>query len=256
MLIDDRDGSRELVFVHPLDEMGVLCRLTCDGCAKHAGPQAIGDVSIVGNGPSGSIVSIGVEAKSVTDLIDAERTGRLGDQIKAIIDHYDVRWLLTYGQYRATKWNGLEVFRSGRWRKETQGGRDVPFGYLESALLTIDQAGVSHKHVHDEEQAAAWLGCLERWWSKPWDQHKLFHRFNRASAPGLIPELTPYMSARMEVAACLPGIGWEKATAAACSFKSVREMINADISQWQDVPGIGKGIARAVVQHVSMEEEL
>lgn len=237
MIIDDRAGSRELVLIPPLDEIACLSRLES------------GDVAITGNGPTG-LLSVGVEVKSVGDLLQSEGNGRLRDQFESMLKAYDVNWLLTYGQYRAGPGNRLEIMR-GRWRTHRIGSHDVPYGYLEGVLLTANVAGISHKHVYDEEQAAAWLAVLERWWEKPWTKHRSFHKFNRAGDHGILPDIAPDMLQRMRIAADLPGVGWERALAAAVSFPSVREMVNATESEWCDVPGIGKVIAKQIVRAVS-----
>lgn len=237
MIVDDRAGSRELVMIPPLDKCTMLSRLDS------------GDVSITGNGPIG-LLSVGVEVKSVGDLLQSEGNGRLRDQLEAMLRAYDVSWLLTHGSYRAGPFNRLEIMR-GRWRTHRVGGRDVPFGYLEGALLTANAAGVSHKHVYDEEQVAAWLAVLERWWDKPWDKHRSFHKFNRAADQSIMPDIAPDMLQRMRIAADLPGVGWERALAAAVSFPSVKSMINATEREWCDVPGIGKVIAKQIVRAVS-----
>ena len=237
MIVDDRAGSRELVFISPLDEIACLSRLEA------------GDVSITGNGPTG-LLSIGVEVKSVDDLLQSEGNGRLRDQLESMLKAYDVNWLLTYGQYRAGPFNRLEIMR-GRWRTHRIGKHDVPYGYLEGTLLTANVAGISHKHVYDEEQAAAWLAVLERWWDKPWGKHRAFHKFNRAGDQSVIPDIAPDVLQRMRIAADLPGVGWERALAAAVSFPSVKSMINATEREWCDVPGIGKVIAKQIIRAVS-----
>ena len=240
MIIDDRDGSREFALTYPLSELAVLSRLES------------GDVSITGNGPDDSILAVGVEVKSLSDLLQSMANGRLGDQLTQLTSAYDQSWLLTYGEYRAHPGSGdLQVARGQRWRSESRAGRPLPVGYLEGALLTYTAAGVHHKHVEDEVQAAFWLACLEKWWYKPWSEHRAFHKFNRAGDLSIIPDIAPDMLQRMRIAADLPGVGWERALAAAVSFTSVRAMINATESQWCDVPGIGKVIARAIVRAVS-----
>lgn len=240
MIIDDRDGSKELVFVSPLDELACLSRLEA------------GDVSITGNGPDERTLAIGVEVKSIADLLQSEANGRLQAQLSGMLRAYDQCWLLTYGSYRGQPGTGaLQVERGQRWRTERQGGRDIPIGYVEGALLTYNVAGVYHKHVTDEQQAAFWLACLERWWEKPWSKHKSFHKFNRAGDLGVMPDIAPDMLQRMRIAADLPGVGWERAFAAAVSFPSVRSMINASEHEWCQVPGIGKVIAKSIVRAVS-----
>lgn len=238
MIIDDRAGSRELVFIPPLDELACLSRLEA------------ADVAITGNGPVG-VVSVGIEVKSVTDLLQSEGNGRLRDQLEGMLRAYDVCWLLTYGEYRAGPCNRLEIVRGSRWRTHRVGKHDVPYGYLEGVLLTANTAGISHKHVNDENQVAAWLACLERWWDKPWAKHRSFHKFNRAGGMSVVPDLAPDILQKMRIAADLPGVGWERALAAAASFPSVKAMINASEQEWCDVPGIGKVIAKQIVRAVS-----
>jgi len=246
MIIDARAGSCELLLIKPLDELAI------------GGYLDSGDVSIAGNGPNESVLAVGVEVKSIWDFLASMESGRLSGaegQLSRMAKDYDERWILTHGHYRSGPFNRLEVQRGGRWRTHRMGSRDVPFGYVEGAFLTYTAAGFHHKHVSDEEQAAAWLACLERWWSKDWEEHKAFHKINRAnqqaSAASLIPDITPDELQRMRVAADLPGIGWERALAAATYFNSVRSMINASEEEWSKVQGIGKVLAKAIVRAVS-----
>lgn len=127
----------------------------------------------------------------------------------------------------------------------------MPYSYLEGMLLTANAAGVSHKHVETEEQAAAWLAVLEHWWSKEWSEHKAFRKSLKCAVPGIIPDVQPDMLNRMRVAAQLPGVGWDKALAAAVWFPSVRAMVNATEREWEQVPGVGRVIARQIVRTVS-----
>ena len=60
------------------------------------------------------------------------------------------------------------------------------------------------------------------------------------SAPSLI----------REVASKLPGIGWERSLAIEEKFNSIRDMINADEQQWQEVDGIGKILAKRITEAV------
>ena len=245
MVIDDRVGSRELALIYPLSEIAMVSRLECSGCSKHSTVQAIGDVAMVGNGPDGNI-AIGIEVKQMSDLISSQLTGRLGDQLRALVDHYDESWILTYGRYRAGVGGRLELWRGERWRTHPLGPSYMPYSYIEGFLLTAKQAGVTHKHVETEEQAATWLTVLENWWSKDWSEHKAFHRFNKSATPGIIPDVSPDMHQRMRIAAELPGVGWGKALAAAVTFPSVKAMINATEREWCEVPGIGPVIAKSI----------
>jgi hypothetical protein len=239
MIIDDRAGSLELAMIPPLDEIAMVSRLES------------GDVSITGNGPDRRIMAIGVEVKSMSDLLQSLSTGRVQDQLGRMLEAYDVCWLLTYGHYISGPFNNLQVWRGGRWHNEKQGGRSLPFGYVESFLLSAGVSGVAHKHVQDENQAAAWLAVLERWWSKEWSEHRAFNKFNRSGELGLVPDIGAERLRGMRVAADLPSIGWAKAEAATGHFPSIRAMMNAGADEWAKVEGVGKVIAKAVVTAIN-----
>lgn len=236
VLIDDRAGSADLVKYPPLDKLGVLTRLDS------------ADIAFSGNGPDGAVL-VGVEVKSVWDLLSSSNTGRLqGTQIPAMLKEYDVSWLLSHGVYRASARDyGLLVQRRGRWKQFSIGSRPVPYGYLESLLIDVVLTGVKVKHVLDIREAATWIGVLYRWWSKPWGKHKGMRTFDRSREVSLMPGVDGGMLVRARVAAQLPGLGFERAVAAARYFPSIADMMNATAKEWAEVPGIGKVIADAAV---------
>lgn len=236
LMIDDRAGSCELVRYEPVRSLGELCRLDS------------GDVALAGNGPDGATL-IGVEVKSIWDLVSSMNTGRLqATQLPALVETYEVPWLLYYGSYRAGRDNRLEI-RSGKgWREFRLGTRPVPYGYLESFLFDCSSLGVRIKHAYDIEEACAWLGVLHRWWSKPWTAHKGMRTLDHSHDLGLMPEMDGPTRLRAKVAAQLPGVGFERALAAANHFESVCSMVCADADEWAKVSGIGKVIAKAVVE--------
>jgi ERCC4-type nuclease len=168
-----------------------------------------------------------------------------------MLEDYDVSWLLYYGLYRPGLKDGALQLRRGRaWKSYKLGKRAVPYGYVESFLLTLTSAGLHVKHVADAREAAAWLGVLHRWWSKSWSQHRGLRTFDQSRDVSLMPGMDSHTHLRARVAAQLPGVGFERAVAAANHFGSVRELINAGPADWEGVPGIGKVIARVVKEAV------
>lgn len=246
MIIDDRAGSKELARLRPLADICCLSRLDS------------GDIQIVGNGPDGTL-SVGIEYKSVHDLVSSLATGRLtgsGGQIERMLADYDLVWLLTYGGYRAGAGNRLDIQSGsgGRWRPHRVGSRQVPFGYIESALLSMTMVGVHHKHVASPHEAAEWLAVVERSLSKPWDKHKLFRKFNKAGGGPATPAVDSHTLTAMKAASALPGIGWEKAFAAAHMFESIEAMFCGDertlVARWMAVDGVGKVLAQSAVSAI------
>jgi ERCC4-type nuclease len=240
--IDDRAGSRELIKHAPLNTVGELCRLDS------------GDAMITGNGPGGAVVVVGVEVKSVWDLINSLNTGRLaGTQLPALLDAYEQPWLLVYGAYRAAKDGQLLLLRGRSWVPFVLGKRAVPYGYVEHFLLEAVAMGIKIRHVADVSEAAVWIGALHRWWSKPWEDHKGMHKFDQSQNRKFLPNMSDKERRIAKVAAALPSIGYDRATAAARHFPSIKAMINATAAEWTEIDGIGKVLANVVTGVIDEE---
>lgn len=238
ILLDDREGSRDLIRYHPLDELCQLCRVD------------FGDVVFSGNGPSGPI-SVGIEVKSLGDLISSMDTGRLqATQLPGLLSTYDSVWLLYYGLYRAGAHGELEIRQGQNWRQKRLGPRPVSYSYVEGFLLDLVAVGMNVKYVASESQAAQWIASIYRWYQKPWDKHHGLRAIDKSHNVGLMPSMSEGVKIRTAVASQLPGVGFERALAAAHYFDSVTEMMNAPESEWMRIPGIGKVVAKAVVESI------
>jgi NAD-dependent DNA ligase len=55
------------------------------------------------------------------------------------------------------------------------------------------------------------------------------------------------------IAAELPLIGWGKSKAVEEYFPSVVQMVTASEKEWREIPGIGVGIAKGVVEELGKE---
>lgn len=239
MLIDDRAGSKTLMEYSPCREVGILCRLES------------GDVSMVGNGQHGRIV-IGVEVKSIFDLVSSMNTGRIqASQIPLMLRTYDRTYLLYYGTYTAGPHGELQI----GGRPYMIGSRAVPYGWLEGALMTYQACGVTIKRVTDISEAAQWLGTLARWWAKPWDKHDGMKAFDTSQDISLMPNVPDSVLFRARVAAAIPVIGYKRGLAVARHFPSIRAMVDADEREWMKIEGVGKTIARTAV-HFLVSENL
>lgn len=251
VLIDDRAGSKELIEYHPLDQYGRLTRLRS------------ADVCIAGNGPEGDIV-VGIEMKSITDLLSSCAQGRLQDtQVPAMKEDYDVLWLLHYGVYRPDNDGFLEILRGKRWSRYQIGARPVPYGYVIGLLNDLSYFGVnlwrvSHLSRLDcLRECAEWIGCQARWWNKRWKDHKGMNVFDKSGgvkAKGaVLRQLDPETYRKALFADAIDGIGYDRAVAAARYFPSVWEMVNASSKEWQQISGIGKTIADSAVRQIRKE---
>lgn len=236
--IDDRAGSIDLMQHEPLLSTAEICRLDS------------GDAMILGDGPDGPLL-VGVEVKSIYDLIGSMQTGRLqATQLPALISTYDVRWLLVYGSYGPGPGGLLQIYGKRGPQKFRLGRRPVPYGYVEAFLCDVAAVGVRVKNVPSSYAAAQWVGILHRWWSKPWSKHKGLRSFDNSHSVSLMPSMDSQTHFRACVASQLPGVGYERAVAAAKHFPSIEAMVAASVSDWQSVPGIGKVVANAIYQAV------
>lgn len=238
VLIDDRAGSKDLILKPCLKGIAELARLN------------FGDVLIAGNGPKGS-VAVGIEVKSIWDLVSSAANGRLMDtQITGMLGDYSHCWLLVYGSWRAGRKDGLLHIQRGkdRWEMFKLGKACLPYSFVEHLFTEITMMGVHVATVPSEYDAAEWVAAMASWWNKRWTDHKASRTFDHSSAEARLRPvmLDPRVRSRAEIASKLPGVGFERAIAAAKHFKSVREMMNAPSSEWLKVPGIGKGIAKSV----------
>lgn len=247
----------------PLNNPSLACLCTLDSA----------DVCFTGNGSDGPVL-IGIELKSIPDLLSSASSGRLqATQIPAMLAQYSISYLLYYGEYRASsdETNNLQLLYGKQWRTykhNNQSSRPLPLSYLESLLLTLSALGIRIKHVPNYSTAAQWIHILYSWWQKPWDKHKGMRTFDAAKElteaeyikistgdtrqtaimPGIHADKRKYQCAK--TAASLPGIRFERAVALAEHFNgSILDMLNAlkdGTEEWEKVPGIGRVIAGAV----------
>lgn len=247
ILIDDRAGSKELK--PHLDRLKVPCELT---------RLEYGDVMFLGRGPGDDWLKIGVEYKSLPDVLSCITTGRFAaHQLPGMLRRdiasreYDVTWLLLQGVWRVDTQSGvIQVPRKlagggVQWQPLYVGRNGYTGQQLEGFLLTItQQSGIRIAKVGSEGEAARWLATLYGWWTnKSWEQHASLQTFD-LSGP-MVQIEKPSFTRR--AAATLPGVGWVKSQAVVEHFGSVTAMSLADERDWMEVPGIGKVLAHRIV---------
>jgi hypothetical protein len=274
ILIDNREGSSDLPTYPPLNTSSHLCTLT---------RLSSGDVCFAGNGPDDSTLSIGIEIKSLNDLLQSSFTGRLQGvdgqlQRMLYVDCYNEVWLLYYGLYRCSDTGYLEYprYRNGSlsWLPFTFGASDsrpVPFSYLTHLLMSLGHAGVKFDHVGSKisprdckPEVAAWVLSLYTWWQKPYTSHGLLRSFNNASSTLTKPlavDIDPDLLFMAKLVAPFPGVQFERAVAIAESFPSAQAMFNAGVDEWAEVRiptkgktgrvvRLGKTMAQAIVERI------
>ncbi len=203
-----------------------------------------GDFCFAGNGPSGGVL-IGIERKTVSDLVNSMLTGRLsGHQLIGMLEMYNYSYLLVEGVMRANPKNGIaEVPRGRRWFPANRGERLLRKDDIDKYLHTLSvMAGVIVWHTRTIKDSAQWISGLYKWWCKDWNKHSSHLRHHRHF--GTFSIRKPPLAVR--VAAEFAGVGIRKANAAAKKFGSVHAFINASEKELSEVDGIGNALSKSI----------
>lgn len=243
--IDDRAGSAQLAPL--LRRRGLPVELT---------RLEYGDCAWVGAGHNGDPVSVGVEVKSLSDVLACIQDARFaGHQLPGLCRNFDEIWLLVIGVFKARERDGVLVYQvqrgksAGYWQDASHGRRRSFLWHdLEMWMQTlVHKAGVKIAVMDDYEMTANWVQVAYAWWQRGWDDHDSHLQLHDAMRDQLFDRaLLVRPSLTRCVCAQLPSIGKEKSAAVAARFKSVKAMVEASEQEWMQVPGIGKGIARKV----------
>lgn len=254
--VDSRAGSKDLAPL--LSGRGLPVTLT---------RMDFADIAFLGTGPGGEPVSVGVEVKSIRDVLQCICDGRFaGHQLPGLVKAYDQIWLLVEGLWRANAKTGMLEYRKrrGKWEELSVGTRRFMFRDLLTWLFTIEiKGGIRSVRVSEWNEAIIWLSALYSWWTGKggWDghvSHLAFHDgtrhgtpFKQERAARMVASLsdrallTRPTLARM-VAAQLPGVGWVKSQPIARRFPTVEELVLADPDQLMELEGIGPKLAHGV----------
>ena len=233
MRIDTRAGSKELIA--PLKRAGVCV----EACVLPAG-----DVEILGNGPEGRPVLVGIEHKSVEDAAQCMRNGRFAEQLRKMRESFEVSWLLVEGRIGGVGGKeGIATRRGEKWF--TLPGR-ITYQEFAAWLQTMCQAGgVLLWRTETQAESVLWLRALEMWWTvKEFEQHRAHLDYYQ---PPLITNPFEPPTLALRVAACLPHIGGVKAQRVAEPFGSVKQIVLASAEDLAQVKGVGKKVAVDIV---------
>jgi ERCC4-type nuclease len=238
IILDDREGSRELA--DAIRRAGIECEVQ---------RMEYGDCCWMGNGPEGPCL-IGVERKTVQDLLASMRTGRLvGHQLAGMSEEYHAMYLIVEGMTREDPDSGLLLhYRRGGWEEVRVGQQRFMWSELEAYLTSIDSLiGIHVRRSATPRETVSLIRTLYQWWQKSWDQHST-HKVLYTPLPQHSLLVKPSVLRR--VAAQLPMIGYERSGAVEKHFRTVYAMATAEEKQWREIEGIGKGIAQKVVRAI------
>ncbi len=232
--VDYREGSKELVPV--LSKIGVPVKEEY---------LAYGDVMFLGKGPDGPLL-IGIEYKKLSDLLQSWYDNRLlGHQLPGMQNSFDINYLLVEGVYSCDTDGGMRVLRERGWRKHES---ETRYENLRGWLYTLQVCyGVTVLESPNLLSSAVQVAALYRWWVKDFASHgsSMYVHLPNLNRKLMLP--TPVQ----RVASVFPGVGTEKLGDIAEKFASIRGMVNADVKEWMEIPGIGKSRAEKIVGYLS-----
>jgi len=234
IIIDNRTGSKEL---HRLFPKGTATLSYLE----------YADFAFSGHSEDGDVL-VGVERKRIGDFINCMCSGRFsGRQLIGMLNSYHYLYLIIEGMFRANPTNGiLEVWRRGGWQEYTAGKRRFMARDVWTFMNTMQVVcGLHCYHCSRETDTVQYIMALHHWWMKEYAEH----RGHLQPHTGTVVELSKQSLVR-RVAACLDGIGWEKAKALDLRFGTVEELVGASSEELSAVEGIGKGLTASIIKQL------
>ncbi len=232
MFVDDRIGSVELC--KPLRTLG---------CPAKVKRLAYADCAFRGRGPHASTVAIGIERKTVSEILTAMRDahGRFtGHQLPGLLRRYDYVYLVVEGDsfIAADGILALGGYTPNRTMYESY--KRYLISLAVKGTLFVECTSNKRETVH-------FLHALYGWWQKPYASHKSIFKVE-AVAPdaAILDERT----VRRQTFAQFPGVGWERSKRVSKAFPSIAAAVNATEDEWMRALGIAKGrkIVRTLMQ--------
>src|SRR5579859_1303291 len=192
-----------------------------------------GDVYFVGRGIGGTGLNIGIEHKTVSDVINSIQTNRLqGHQLQGMREaeegaapFYDHCWLIIEGKPSYDR-QGMLIHRRGG--KTFRMGMTINELYKRLTVLHLC-GGLNWLWFQTRRDTVKWIDAFYHTWTdKDLDQHK--SHLGLYEAPTLIP-----VSQTVRTLATLPGVGLKVAKAAEKEFGSIKAAIMGCPQQWAKI---------------------
>lgn len=239
--VDDRKGSAELA--PKIRKMGPEVKL---------GRYNSADMWFWGVGPQDTNVKIGIERKTITDLIDSIRTERLlGEkgQYDKLVQDYQRVYLVVEGITRLNEDGFLEMLSSrGQWIRVYGDNKRTPVlgAQIDNFLNTVlEFTELRVIRTSTPKETAAWCVSTYNWWNKDYESHSSHKGVYRGAldTTAMITRdrHTPFSALMLMNVKML---GREKAMEARDLFGSVESMMDVSEKTWMTTigPTLGKRI--------------
>lgn len=201
------------------------------------------DLMFAGNGPNGT-VSIGIERKRISDLINSMRSGRFsGFQLEGLLE-FDYPILLVEGLWKPNPQTGLlEVMKHG-FETFRVGQSNVMYSEVDNFINTFRFiCGLQIIRTAGPEETARVVVDLAHWFQKDWKQHKAHldiyapvpERNGNGHKAGLVRRKA---SLAVKIAAQLPNVDQKAWQVGKYFGESVERMMAASAVEWGEALGI------------------
>jgi len=230
--IDDRVGSREMEPYFPAGA-AELTRLT------------YADAAFTGRGPDDTTQLIGVERKTISDLINSMVSGRFaGHQLIGLNNSYNIVYVVVEGIWRPSPETGLVEMRKGRsWVALSHGKRTYMYREVQGFLNTLRICtGIHVVHTSTICETVKLIITLYGWWNnKEFEEHRSHLQPNQGNVVNIVRH-----SLVRRVVAQLSGVGWKRAKEMNRYFTTVAGLVDGKPEDFMEVEGIGKKLSRSI----------
>lgn len=205
-----------------------------------------GDYKLIGSSKEG-ITLVGIERKTISDFMGSMRSGRLMEQLTKMAQEYNRIYVMIEGFYKRSKSGNLEQWR----QRELQFGAFTPkYSELQGYMWTLrEKVGIEIVETNGMKDSADKIISLHHWW----ENYDVHHSHERIHTKTPISLTLP--SIKQCIAAQLPGIGDKMSKNVAKHFPTIKAMMTANESDWQEIEGIGKTIANKIIQTINGGEQ-
>lgn len=224
IFIDRRTGSKE--FLKPLQDVGIPASIT---------ELNAGDIAFIGRGPNDTEITIGLEFKTLGDLISSIRSGRLADpQLPGLRSMYEYSWLVVEGQWRHDDQGQIVTYKGQQGWAPIRGGMKA--AELEKHVLTFELCGGLHTRFTNTRKDTIRFFCtLYRWWTDI-AQDKHTSHLALQNLPSIV-QLSDFRQAICK----WPGVGLRTSKAIEDRFRgldgygSITDAVMASSDQWAEI---------------------
>ena len=195
------------------------------------------DFAFWGNGPNEAPIRIGIERKTVPDLLDSLRSERfVGGQLPTLLaDHARVYLFVEGPMRRSWREEGMIEYRVESGQKEQGGGgfsdwttgfgNGVNWYYVMARLASLEEIGVRVRRPATMSDTAAQVVSLYQWWNKPYAEHSSHHAVKHV-------EVALRKAGPVAKVARALDLGHDAARRAEAQWPTVYDMVVAKAEEW------------------------